>query len=371
MPIPERPRPLSPSPTGAACGHWGADIHRLALVLLVLSSMAGWAVPGHAEIFVANGNDVLVFADDAHGNVAPTRRLMTTAGNLAIDPINQEIFVEGAFGIEVYPLDFDDASQPIRFITTDGLHPGPRLITELMVDPVHDELYVMIEKLPPVQPAPSAFTLYVLARDADGWTLPVRTLDPAQFSFFSGMFLDLARDELYLIGDGGVHVYPRTIEGVAPPTVRTIENPSLRTADALFLDRAKGELYVTIGSTRVAVFNAFSDGPTSPSREIVGPDTEIEWPAGLVVNDRGEIIVTNRALSVGDALITVFAPGTDGNAAPIRTIRGPSTLLSFAGGVTTDRALHGGAGFAAPVQPWIFVDGFASGDATSWSMTSP
>lgn len=103
--------------------------------------------------------------------------------------------------------------------------------------------------------------------------------------------------------------------------------------------RAVPWIYVANGSYRAPSVTAYArgaDGNAVPVRTIAGSHTQLIEPNGLVVDERGKLYVTNLfAGSNGYGSILIFAPGTNGNTAPIATI---DTGLDVPFGVALDTA---------------------------------
>jgi hypothetical protein len=87
---------------------------------------------------------------------------------------------------------------------------------------------------------------------------------------------------------------------------------------------ANGPQPITHGAIRV--YGASASGDTFPTRLIAGQATQLSQPADIAVNSRGEMYAVNANWQ-GASWITVYSSEADGNAAPIRTIAGPNTLL--------------------------------------------
>ena len=78
-------------------------------------------------------------------------------------------------------------------------------------------------------------------------------------------------------------------------------------------------------------------GDVAPVAEITGDATKLSSPSGLTVDSSGYIYVTNEGSKDGGPdSITVYSPGSTGNAAPAKVISGSSTLLDRPGGVAVD-----------------------------------
>jgi hypothetical protein len=101
---------------------------------------------------------------------------------------------------------------------------------------------------------------------------------------------------------------------------------------------SSGNLYVADScqgyscSGDIQVFAAGSNGNVASIRTITGAATGIAGPEGLALDAAGDLYVANA----GTNAITVYAPGATGNAAPIRTIAGSKTRLDAPCGVALD-----------------------------------
>ena len=86
----------------------------------------------------------------------------------------------------------------------------------------------------------------------------------------------------------------------------------------------------------VTEYAAGSNGDAPPISTIVGPHTGLDLPTGLAVLNE-KIYVTNDGSDNGDSdSITVYAAGSTGDAAPIATISGSKTRLDSPAGVAVD-----------------------------------
>jgi 6-phosphogluconolactonase (cycloisomerase 2 family) len=69
----------------------------------------------------------------------------------------------------------------------------------------------------------------------------------------------------------------------------------------------------------VLVFKATDEGDAAPIRVLKGPNTGIKHPPGIALDEKlGEIFVA----SMGNASVTVFPINANGNVKPVRTVRG-------------------------------------------------
>ncbi|MDQ2680505.1 MAG: hypothetical protein M3Y21_05715, partial [Candidatus Eremiobacteraeota bacterium] len=127
----------------------------------------------------------------------------------------------------------------------------------------------------------------------------------------------------------------------------SIVNPVSTNAGALALTQSAGEyVYVSTQSDNaVYVYAAGPAGSNTLARKISGPATTIANPVMLAVDTNGALYVVNYQRDV-----TVYAPGADGNAAPIMTFAGGAghpESIELVGGqnpVTTGRSNVADAG---------------------------
>lgn len=190
--------------------------------------------------------------------------------------------------------------------------------------------------------------LYVAdeAREAISVFPPGARGDAAPIRFIAGSKTHLADPEgVSVASDGSIFVASyksQSIEVFAPGANgnveprQTIRGRKTGLAGPNLLARdARGDLYVLDAGTSVRVFSRHADGDVRPLRTIAGPSTELSFGSGLTVGSNGSLFVCNYLVDPnrfsGDPTliyITTFAPLADGNAKPIRTIRGTKTRLS-------------------------------------------
>ncbi len=85
----------------------------------------------------------------------------------------------------------------------------------------------------------------------------------------------------------------------------------------------------------VEEFAAGSTGNVAPLRAIVGPDTQIHYPAGLAVAANGDLYVgdAEQPNEMNPGKIVVFSSTANGDAAPERSIAGSNTELYDSAGI--------------------------------------
>ncbi len=94
-------------------------------------------------------------------------------------------------------------------------------------------------------------------------------------------------------------------------------------------------LYVSNqNGNRVTVYAPGSSGDATPALTIEGSSTGLNGPTGIARDASGYLYVANYITNT----VTVFAPGANGNVAPARTIAGSSTGLTSVRGLAIDAA---------------------------------
>ncbi len=92
---------------------------------------------------------------------------------------------------------------------------------------------------------------------------------------------------------------------------------------------SKGNVYMAYSHT-ILVYPPGSSGYTPPSAEITGPHTGLNWGSGVAVDSTGKIYVVNRRgtpLTGTVGSVTVYPAGANGDVDPIAVINGPQTGL--------------------------------------------
>jgi sugar lactone lactonase YvrE len=140
--------------------------------------------------------------------------------------------------------------------------------------------------------------------------------------------------------DSSITVYPAGSNGnVAPISTIAGSNTGLENLSGIALDSSRN-LYVTASTTgvgpKINVYPAGSSGNASPNAIITGSATQLEGP-GIAVDSGGRIYVSNlRGGTDQLGSITVYPPGSTGDAVPSATITSNLTGLNGASGLALD-----------------------------------
>jgi DNA-binding beta-propeller fold protein YncE len=166
----------------------------------------------------------------------------------------------------------------------------------------------------------------VFRKEAQGDEPPIRLLQGNRTRLANphGIALDTKNDVIFVANHGQVSSRPTREEAERSGQIRPNEPLSRGLAVA--------------GSGRflppsINVYRRDATGDTAPLRVIEGPQTQLNWPSGVVVDARrGELFVAN---DTGNSVL-VFRSDASGDVAPVRVIKGPSTELDAPGGVFVD-----------------------------------
>ncbi len=183
-------------------------------------------------------------------------------------------------------------------------------------------------------------TVTVYAPGDYGIAEPIRLIKGAATGLLYpwGIALDSSKN-IYVanyrhLGIGSVLVFAAGATGNVAP-IQRIKGPKtgLRTPQGVAVDGG-GSIYVAnfLGNS-ITVYARGANGDVAPVRTIAGTNTGLAWPAGVTLDFRGNLYVAN----VQPNSILVFAPGANGNVAPIRAISGPDTLLSSPVAIALDQ----------------------------------
>jgi DNA-binding beta-propeller fold protein YncE len=288
---------------------------------------------------------------------------------VAVDAVRNEVYVadESLLQILVYRRldntpDVAEMTQPIR--TLGGSNTDIEFICGLYVDQKNGEVYGINN---------DGSTSVVFSREHRGNVPPARKLQTPHGTF--GIAAEEESQELYLTiqHDSAVVVFRKSAaEGEEP--LRLLQGDRTRLADphGIAVDRKNDLIFVTNhgsvadrstgGDTRgrgrvalktnwplgrsqavpgsgrflgpsITVHSRTAAGNTPPLRVIQGPRTQLNWPAGIVVDEkRGELFV---ASDMGHSIL-VFPVDAEGDVPPVRVLKGPGTGLKHPTGLFLD-----------------------------------
>jgi hypothetical protein len=287
---------------------------------------------------------------------------------VAVDPVNNEVVLadENLFQILVYDRLANTPpnarmTEPKRMLG--GLNTKIEFQCGLYIDPRNGDIYAVNND--------TVDTLVIFNRQARGNTPPTRQLATPHGTF--GIAVDEDAEELYLTvqHDNAISVFNKYAENDEPP-IRLVQGIETLLADphGIAFDKKNGLMFVTNqgsfhdtipgqnvgrrgrgtgkpnwpdgsqapGSGRyyppsITVYPMKAVGNVPPVRMIQGPKTQLNWPAGIAVDEeRGEIIVAN---DMGHELL-YFDINASGDVAPARVLKGSKTNIQNPTGVYLD-----------------------------------
>ncbi len=288
--------------------------------------------------------------------------------SIAVDPIRNEVVMtdESLFNIMVYDRMENTPpnaalSEPKRMIG--GLNTKIEFQCGLYIDPASGDIYAVNND--------TVNTLVIFDRQAKGNVPPTRELATPHGTF--GITVDEEHQELFLTvqHDSAVVAYRKSAENDEAP-IRLLQGDHTGLADphGIAVDTKNDLIFVTnhggvhqvradIGSasrrdnkpnwplgrnravpgsgqnlpSSITVYPRTARGDTAPLRTIRGPQTQLNWPAGIAVDsERGEVYVANDA---GNSIL-VFSASASGDVPPIRVLAGPNSFIDNPTGLYLD-----------------------------------
>lgn len=243
-----------------------------------------------------------------------------------VDPKNGDIYsVENDIGdsVVVFSQNANGDVEPKR-----KLHVTHRAYA-MAVDEENEEFYLSVQYPPQVA---------VYRKTASGEEKPLRLLqgESTRLSDAHGIALD-PKNKLLFVNNWGnisdykvsgtgrfeapsITVYPLNANGDTSP-IRVIQGPKtqLNWPGAMSVDPDRGELYVANDAgNAIVVFRETDKGDVEPARLIKGNKTGLSYPTSVFVDAKNkELWVSN----LGNSSATVYPLTASGDVAPLRTIR--------------------------------------------------
>lgn len=273
-----------------------------------------------------------------------------TYSAVAVDPLRNEVVLqdENLFQTLVYDRTANTSptssmTEPKRVIG--GLKTKVEFNCGLYIDPKNGDIYSVAND--------TMDTLVIFSHEAEGDVPPDRELHTPHRTY--GIAVDEAAQELFLTVEypPKVVVYRKMAQGEEKP-LRVLEGEHTKLADAhgIAIDTKNQLIFVSnhghasnprvpggghFDPPSITVYPLKSSGDTAPLRVIEGPETQMNWPAGLYLDqDAGDLFVAN---DVGNSIL-VFREADGGDAKPLRVLQGPKTGLKNPTGVYVDTQNH-------------------------------
>lgn len=284
-----------------------------------------------------------------------------TYSAVAVDPRNNEIVLqdENLFQLMIYDRMTNTPptaklSEPKRIIG--GHDTKVEFNCGIYIDPKTGDIYSVNND--------TLDTLTVFSRNQKGNVHPARELSTPHRTY--GIAVDEAREEMFLTVQDPpmVAVYHKYAKGEDKPLrVLRGNRTGLEDPHGIGLDTKNGWMFVAnygnvaahpdgggnnlpgrgYGEMRpgsgkyeppsITVYPAQARGDTPPLRVIEGPNTQLNWPAHISVDEEhGEVFVAND----GTDAILVFRVTDSGNVTPTRVLKGAKTQIQNPTGVYVD-----------------------------------
>jgi len=312
----------------------------------------------HADIVVgdyraAGSGPALRFSDAAQGNAAPAGAFYSSASNpggqmqtplfLTYEPVENVIYVSDFYGqaIRVYAAGASGDAVPLRVLTSPSMGQPRRAAISVQ----NDELIAAV----------SGCCVAAYPRGANGAVGATRFLQwggsagsVTRLNNPGGVALRESSDEIFVPDYGTtppstyfgvVLVFARTAQGNTAPS-RTIEGAATllgNDAFAVAYDAVHDELIVASQDAsqafRVSVFAGSASGNAAPLHSLSGASTLLDTVHQVAVDPAGTIYVAEGGDNGSVARVLAFARGADGDVAPARVITGGATGVSAPNGI--------------------------------------
>jgi sugar lactone lactonase YvrE len=359
--------PTGPATTEGYTGQCLTPILNIAGKKTGISDPGGIAVDPDGNMYVTDedSDSIGVFKASADGNVAPSYTIESPNGivnsiAVAIDSVGK-IYVANGGGdgdgfdnsVNVYPPGSYANVAPIATLagamTAQTGYADKSGISKAQAIAVDAHGKIFVANGAAGYNLQGNITVYPAGSNGD--VRPIATIggtsrgDRTGLNDPVGMAFDSA-DNLYVLNDNGgpdnagtITVFPSDANGnVAPKAIISDDAKDkltqFRQPAGMALDSANN-IYVTNSSTdTIMIYTAGKFGDVVPKAIISGPDTGLNSPQGIGVDSDGKIYVSNDGSDNNGAdTVTVYAPGSSGDAKPIATISGALTGLGKPGGL--------------------------------------
>ena len=362
------------------------------------------------SLYVRSAGSLSVFAPGATGASEPARYILRQVPGpqfarihtpvLPVLDRHDTLYAVSGDTVMVYPPGYSGSEPPVRQIVVP--RSGWMGVTDIALD---DRGWLYLAQLGPTV---ERGLIRVYQPGASGNVPPSRTITGprTRLSHPTGLALDRKR-RLYVANglvsgnEGAIRVYASGARGEDQP-VRVLAGPATRLWEPTDIEfDSRGNMYVPFGYAPgvVSVFRPEASGDEAPVRTITGPQRLVRRTVALAVGPGDTLYALNvhgyggrcDPRATGDATVTVYPPGANGEVEPARTLvltqegMSPGCVAGLGlvhglavdagGGVQvwhtggTVRFPPGAEGLAAPLQ--AMVDTTASGtNASGVTVTS-
>ena len=164
----------------------------------------------------------------------------------------------------------------------------------------------------------------VFRRDAQKFDAPLRSVRGPKTAMADphGIYFDETHNEMFV----GNHGNFRPGELITSYTAYDARESRQERPGYVLTESQQGRFL----ESSITVYNGEATGDVAPLRMLSGPQTQIDWPMGVAVDETNdELIVANN----GNSSVVVFPRTASGNAPPKRVIRGSLTGIKGPMGV--------------------------------------
>ncbi len=308
-----------------------------------LHGTAGIAVDACGTIYATNLGDksITIFAPGSSGDTPPVAAIAGSdtgfdrLSGIAVDAkgriyVANGLYVKNARGVLIFAAGSNGNVKPVAAITD-----ATGYADDVAVDS-HGRIYV------------SAMNrLNIYSADASGPAAPIASFSGPPGTGFFGFVVD-SSGRIYqnnavspmLSLRSEVLVYAADSSGAGVKPIATIAGPQHAKIDypASLAVGADGKIYVATDE-QIRVFAPGIDGDAAPVAVITSKVTGIVDPSGIAIGADGKTYVANKRVtpsSCGGVL--VYAPEAYGDVAPLETISGPHTGLQNPLAISVDSA---------------------------------
>jgi len=311
----------------------------------------------HSTIFVANTYNVAAFPTGGHGNIAPIALTTDMANPLAMArDASGRIYVvnNGTNTVTVYSASANGNVEPVAVIG--GSNSQLALPTAIALD-ASGKMYVVNSAAKPqsiVVYPPLGASTGILNEAPIGRIAGSKTM----LDYPTGIALD-SKGTIYVANASGgpvvpheiydvgrVTIYPPDSTGnVAPMAVISGKQTGLALPFGIALDSDEN-IYVAnlntanvgdphLNNSSITVYAPGSKGDAVPSAIIAGDKTGLVDARGIALDSDGNLYTEGSVNQMGFS-INVYPPGSNGNVAPAAAIFGPDTGVVFPDAIALD-----------------------------------
>jgi hypothetical protein len=282
---------------------------------------------------------VLIFPANANGDAPPAAEIAGSKthlghpGGIAVDA-QHNVYVANLRSVGVYAPGTYGNAPPARMIA--GAHTSLLYPSEIAVD-ASGEIYVS-----QFRRHGHAQNVVVFAAGANGDVAPIRTIAGSRTKLYGPLGVAVDGSGNVYVGDdidccsGYITVYAAGAHGnVAPICTIGGKATQLLAPSGVAVD-GLGNLYVAdllavgFGSGYITVYAPGADGDTAPIREVGGGNTHVQSPLKIALDSARNIYLTDLTDPQQTPTVLVFASGSNGNVPPIHAISGSQTEMTNA-----------------------------------------